>query len=101
MPFKFFRRRIFFEWADDMKLKNASKKWHRKALMIDTRKTMLVLESADVKSEYVPPLIHSELVKTEHVLPLTRKRKLNPAMQTFFLSLKHNVDCLTRAQVDK
>jgi hypothetical protein len=90
------------ECANDMKQKNASKKWHRKALMIDTRKTMLVLESADVKSEYVPPLIHSELVKTDLVPPLTRKRKVNPAIQKFFISLtSHDTDCLARAQVDK
>jgi len=82
-----------------MKLKNASKKWHRKALMIDTRKTMLVLESADIKSEYVPPLMHSELVKTEHIPPLTHKRKLNPAIQKFFLSARHDTDCLPHAQV--
>ena len=82
-----------------MKLKDASKKWHRKALMIDTRKTMLVLESADVKSECVPPLMHSELVKAEHIPPLTLKRKLNPAIQKFFLSARHDADWLPRAQV--
>jgi hypothetical protein len=82
-----------------MKLKNASKKWHRKALMIDPRKTMLVLESADVKLEYVPPLMRSELIKTEHMPPLTHKKEFNPAIQKFFLSARHDTDCLPNARI--
>lgn len=55
-------------WTNNGKPEKPSKPsrmWHRRALMIDTRKTLLVLESAYVKPECTPPLIHSELVKTE------------------------------------
>ena len=38
--------------------KRPSKKWHTKALMIDPKKTTLVLDTGFAKSEHVPPWIH-------------------------------------------
>jgi hypothetical protein len=47
-----------------------SKKWHRKALMIDPKKTILVLDRGNVRSEHVPPWI--------------QKRELNREVREFF-----------------
>jgi hypothetical protein len=37
---------------------NPSKKWHRKAWMIDPKKTTLVLDSGYARLEHIPPWIH-------------------------------------------
>ena len=54
-------------WANNVKSKKTSKMWHQRALMIDTRKTRLVIESADVNPECAPLLTRSELVKIRQV----------------------------------
>jgi len=81
-----------------MKLKGAYKKWHKKALMIDTRKTMLVLESLDVKPETIPPLIRSEPVETEQAPSAMDKSQPNPSAQE--LSATYNADWLADIHVD-
>ena len=47
-----------------------SKKWREKALMIDPKKTILVLDTGYARSEHVPPWIH--------------KRQLNQDFKEFF-----------------
>jgi hypothetical protein len=39
---------------------NPSKKWHRKAWMIDPKKTILVLDTGYATSEHVPPWIYKK-----------------------------------------
>ena len=69
--------------------------------MIDTRKTLLVLESADVKSEYVTPMMPSEPIEPEQTPPLTSKENLTPVVPRCLPSLPPNKECLPRAQVDE
>ena len=83
-----------------MKMKKASKKWHRKALMIDPRKTMLILESMDVKPEYVPLNVPNESVQTEQASPLTPE-KPDTTNQTLFLSRAQDKERLPCAQLDE
>jgi hypothetical protein len=52
-------------WSNNMKPKESSKKWRRKAWTIDPKKTRLVFESAEATSESVPPLLHDDLLEQE------------------------------------
>jgi hypothetical protein len=64
-----------------MKLKKAIKKWHRKALMIDPKKTtLLLLESGDAKPKHVPPWV--------------QKREVSPAVREFFSLAWHEAESL-------
>jgi hypothetical protein len=73
-------------WANNVKPKKAVKNWHGKALMIDLRKTLLVIDREDVKSTYVLPWIY--------------KWKSDAAVHEFFLWLTDDTDCMARAHVD-
>jgi hypothetical protein len=73
-------------WANNTKLKKASKKWHRKALMVDLRRTTLVIERGSVNSDHVPPRIHT--------------RQLNIPAQEFLVTATQDANCTARVQVD-
>jgi hypothetical protein len=73
-------------WANKVKPKKAVNKWHKKALLIDLRKTVLVIDKGFVKLQHVPPWM--------------QERKCKPAVQEFSLWRTHDADCLARVQVD-
>ncbi len=47
-------------WKNNLKTKNPSRRWHRRAWIIDTTKTKLVIEKVDTRSECTQPLMDNE-----------------------------------------
>ncbi len=64
-----------------MKPKKNFGMWRQKALLIDTRKTRLIMESADVETDYAVPLVDSELVQIEQVPSCEHKTQYEMVVQ--------------------
>jgi len=64
-----------------VKPKKPCKLWHNRALLIDLRKTRLIIEREDTNSKNVLPLTHSEPVKAEQAPSWIDKGQYNLAIQ--------------------